>query len=49
MLRVIATMKYSPYDKEFSSQQQDLANWVNEIHTALFANIVRLLLAFPPN
>ncbi|KAF7338289.1 hypothetical protein MVEN_02054300 [Mycena venus] len=39
MLRVIATMKNSPYSKTFSSQQKDLASWVKEIHTAMFANI----------
>ncbi|KAJ7774595.1 Six-hairpin glycosidase-like protein [Mycena maculata] len=39
MLRVIATMKNSPYSKSFSSQQSDLASWVKEIHTAMFANI----------
>ncbi|KAF8212225.1 Six-hairpin glycosidase-like protein [Mycena galopus ATCC 62051] len=39
MLRVIATMKNSPYDKDFSSQQNDLASWVKEIHTAMFAYI----------
>ncbi|KAJ7343474.1 Six-hairpin glycosidase-like protein [Mycena albidolilacea] len=39
MLRVIATMKNSPYSKDFSSQQKDLASWVKEIHTAMFANI----------
>lgn len=42
MLRVIATMKNSPYSKSFSSQQKDLASWVKEIHTAMFANIVGL-------
>jgi hypothetical protein len=47
MLRVVATMKNSPYSKDFSSQQKDLASWVKEIHTAMFANIVRLCLAFP--
>ncbi|KAJ6596905.1 Six-hairpin glycosidase-like protein [Mycena vulgaris] len=39
MLRVLATMKNSPYSKSFSSQQKDLANWVKEIHTAMFANL----------
>ncbi|KAJ7273725.1 Six-hairpin glycosidase-like protein [Mycena haematopus] len=39
MLRVIATMKNSPYSKDFSSQQKDLASWVKEIHTAMFANL----------
>jgi rhamnogalacturonyl hydrolase YesR len=39
MLRVIATMKNSPYSKDFSSQQKDLASWVKEIHTAMFAHI----------
>jgi len=39
MLRVIATMKNSPYNKDTSSQQKDLASWVKEIHTAMFANI----------
>ncbi|KAJ6496689.1 Six-hairpin glycosidase [Mycena vitilis] len=39
MLRVLATMKNSPYSKDFSSQQKDLGNWVKEIHTAMFANL----------
>ncbi|KAJ7172464.1 Six-hairpin glycosidase-like protein [Mycena filopes] len=39
MLRVIATMKNSPYSKDFSSQQKDLGNWVKEIHSAMYANI----------
>ncbi|KAJ7449823.1 Six-hairpin glycosidase-like protein [Mycena latifolia] len=39
MLRVLATMKNSPYSKSFSSQQKDLANWVKEIHSAMFANL----------
>ncbi|KAJ7774838.1 Six-hairpin glycosidase [Mycena metata] len=39
MLRVIATMKNSPYNNDFSSQQKDLASWVKEIHTAMYAHI----------
>ncbi|KAJ7046793.1 Six-hairpin glycosidase [Mycena alexandri] len=39
MLRVIATMKNSPHNKDFSSQQKDLASWVKEIHTAMYAHI----------
>ncbi|KAJ7632632.1 Six-hairpin glycosidase [Roridomyces roridus] len=39
MLRVLATMKNSPYSKSFSSQQKDLGNWVKEIHSAMFAQI----------
>ncbi|KAJ7709893.1 Six-hairpin glycosidase-like protein [Mycena rosella] len=39
MLRVLATMKNSPYSKTFSNQQKDLASWVKEIHTAMFANL----------
>ncbi|KAJ6547575.1 Six-hairpin glycosidase-like protein [Mycena capillaripes] len=39
MLRVLATMKNSPYSKDFSNQQKDLGNWVKEIHTAMFANL----------
>ncbi|KAJ7109388.1 Six-hairpin glycosidase-like protein [Mycena epipterygia] len=39
MLRVLATMKNSPYSKSFSSQQNDLASWVKEIHSAMFAHI----------
>ncbi|KAJ7152391.1 P-loop containing nucleoside triphosphate hydrolase protein [Mycena filopes] len=47
MLRVIATMKNSPYSKDFSSQQKDLGNWVKEIHSAMYANIVRYFLQLP--
>ncbi|KAJ7155952.1 Six-hairpin glycosidase-like protein [Mycena crocata] len=39
MLRVLATMKNSPYAKDFNNQQKDLGNWVKEIHSAMFANI----------
>ncbi|KAK7014853.1 Six-hairpin glycosidase-like protein [Favolaschia claudopus] len=39
MLRVLATMKNSPFSKSFSSQQRDLGNWVKEIHSAMFAHI----------
>ncbi|KAJ6630814.1 Six-hairpin glycosidase-like protein [Mycena sp. CBHHK59/15] len=39
MLRVLATMKNSQFSKSFSSQQKDLASWVKEIHTAMYANI----------
>ncbi|KAJ7219286.1 Six-hairpin glycosidase-like protein, partial [Mycena pura] len=39
MLRVLATMKNSPFSKSFSSQQKDLASWVKEIHTAMFHNL----------
>ncbi|KAJ7452399.1 Six-hairpin glycosidase-like protein [Mycena galericulata] len=39
MLRVLATMKNSPHSSAFSSQQSDLASWVKEIHTGMFAHL----------
>ncbi|KAJ7097915.1 Six-hairpin glycosidase [Mycena belliarum] len=39
MLRVLATMKNSPYSKSFSNQQKDLASWVKEIHSAMFSYV----------
>ncbi|KAJ7285820.1 glycoside hydrolase family 105 protein [Mycena rebaudengoi] len=39
MLRVLATMKNSQYSSSFSNEQKDLASWVKEIHTAMFATL----------
>ncbi|KAF7322986.1 hypothetical protein HMN09_00078300 [Mycena chlorophos] len=39
MLRVLATMKNSPYSGHYKSQQKNLASWVKEIHTAMFSVI----------
>jgi len=37
MLRVLATIRNSQYSNTFKSQQQDLANWIQEVHTGMFA------------
>ncbi|KAF7294922.1 hypothetical protein MIND_01030300 [Mycena indigotica] len=37
MLRVLGTMKNSPYNKQFSNEQKDLKDWVKEIHGAMFS------------
>jgi len=39
ILRVLGTIKYSPFASQFSSEQNDLSNWVTEIHTGMAANI----------
>ncbi|KAG9034980.1 hypothetical protein FRB95_012270 [Tulasnella sp. JGI-2019a] len=35
MLRVLATMKNSPWSSQFQTQQTDLSNWITEIHTGM--------------
>jgi rhamnogalacturonyl hydrolase YesR len=39
MLRVLATMRQSEYANTFKSEQTDLANWVEEIHTAIYPHL----------
>ncbi|KAF7304894.1 hypothetical protein MKEN_01203700 [Mycena kentingensis (nom. inval.)] len=39
MLRVLATMKHSSFSDDFKNEQNDLASWVKEIHSAVFNNI----------
>lgn len=46
MLRVLATIRNSQYSNTFKSQQQDLANWIQEVHTGMFALLVRLFFFF---
>ncbi|KAG8854192.1 hypothetical protein FRB96_007748 [Tulasnella sp. 330] len=35
MLRVLATMKNSPYSSQLIPEQNDLSNWITEIHTGM--------------
>ncbi|KAG1760255.1 Six-hairpin glycosidase-like protein [Suillus occidentalis] len=39
MIRVLGTIQRSPYANAFKSQQNDLANWVDEIHGAMYPHI----------
>ncbi|KAG8847047.1 hypothetical protein FRB96_001697 [Tulasnella sp. 330] len=39
MLRVLATIKNSPYASQFKSQQNDLGDWIEEIHTGMTNNL----------
>ncbi|KAF8274465.1 Six-hairpin glycosidase-like protein [Lactarius quietus] len=36
MLRVLGTIKSSPFSKNFKSQINDLGNWIAEIHSAMY-------------
>ncbi|KAL1742519.1 hypothetical protein HDZ31DRAFT_84088 [Schizophyllum fasciatum] len=39
MLRVLATIRHSPYADEMRAEQADLTAWVREIHAAVFAHL----------
>ncbi|KAG1727760.1 Six-hairpin glycosidase-like protein [Suillus paluster] len=39
MIRVLGTIQRSQYADSFKSQQNDLANWVHEIHGAMYPHI----------
>ena len=43
MLRVLGTIKGSQFSKQFSSQVEDIENWVTEIHNAMYPYLVRTL------
>lgn len=43
MLRVLATIQHSEYANTMKNEQKDLANWVKEIHVAMYSNLVRYL------
>src|ERR1700733_10044121 len=40
MLRVLATIRNSQFNSSMTSEQTDLINWINEIHTAMYENLV---------
>src|SRR6266702_3255854 len=42
MLRVLGTLKSSPFSRNFNGQIKDLGNWVAEIHSAMYPHLVRL-------
>lgn len=44
MARVMGTLARSQFAKQTKSQQTDLATWMSEIHSAMYAHIVRTLL-----
>lgn len=44
MIRVLGTIQRSQYANSFQSQQNDLTNWVREIHGGMYSLIVRLIL-----
>ncbi|KAG8996815.1 hypothetical protein FRB93_000627 [Tulasnella sp. JGI-2019a] len=39
MLRVLATMKNSPYSSQFKDEQSDLSDWIADIHNGMTNNI----------
>ncbi|KAJ3917530.1 glycoside hydrolase family 105 protein [Lentinula edodes] len=39
MLRVLATIQSSPFASDMSSEQDDLADWVSEIHAAMYPHL----------
>jgi len=39
MLRVLSTIKESPFSSSFKSEQNDLSSWVTEIHDAMYNNV----------
>ncbi|KAI6111803.1 Six-hairpin glycosidase-like protein [Pisolithus croceorrhizus] len=39
MLRVLSTIKQSQFSSSMESQQQDLADWVQEIHDGMYPNL----------
>jgi hypothetical protein len=39
MLRVLGTLKSSPFSRNFKNQIEDLGNWVTEIHTAMYPHL----------
>lgn len=39
MIRVLGTIQRSPYANSLKSQQNDLANWADEIHQAMYSHI----------
>ncbi|KAG1856048.1 Six-hairpin glycosidase-like protein [Suillus subalutaceus] len=39
MIRVLGTIQRSPYANSLKSQQNDLANWADEIHRAMYSHI----------
>ena len=43
MLRVLGTLKSSPFSRNFKDQINDLGNWVEEIHNAMYPYLVRHL------
>ncbi|KAG8942982.1 hypothetical protein FRC04_003268 [Tulasnella sp. 424] len=39
MLRVLGTIKNSPYSKQFNNEQGDLQDWIGDIHTGMKDNL----------
>ncbi|KAI9463582.1 glycoside hydrolase family 105 protein [Lactarius psammicola] len=39
MLRVLGTLKSSPFSRSFNGQIKDLGNWVAEIHSAMYPHL----------
>ncbi|KAG8973142.1 hypothetical protein FRB90_009988, partial [Tulasnella sp. 427] len=39
MLRVLGTIKNSPYSKQFSHEQDDLQDWISDIHNGMTAQL----------
>lgn len=41
ILRVLATIRQSEFTDTFQSEQKNLSNWVQEIHTGMYPHLVR--------
>ena len=41
MLRVLMTLRQSEFANTFTNEQNDLSDWVSEIHTAIYPHLVR--------
>ncbi|KAG8939555.1 hypothetical protein FRC04_006225 [Tulasnella sp. 424] len=39
MLRVLGTIKNSPYSKHFGNEQGDLEDWIGDIHNGMKGNL----------
>lgn len=46
MIRVLGTIQRSQYAYSFQNQQNNLTNWIREIHGGMYSLIVRLILNF---
>lgn len=44
MLRVLATIRNSPFAQRMKDQQGDLTDWIEEIHDGMYAVLVRLFI-----
>ena len=48
MLRVLGTIAHSKFAGQMKQEQTDLANWVQEIHDGMYANLVCTSCSYSP-